>query len=154
KYVDCPQCGRAAERETDTMDTFVDSSWYFVRFTDPWIESAPTNPQIANAWMPVNQYIGGIEHAILHLLYSPFFTRAMQGCGHVDREEPFDGMFTQGMVLHETYRKLDGTWATPAEVRVESIGTERRANLIDTGEPVEIGPTEKMSKSKRNTVDP
>jgi leucyl-tRNA synthetase len=154
KHVNCPQCGAQARRETDTMDTFVDSSWYFVRFTDPWIASAPTNPQIANAWMPVDQYIGGIEHAILHLLYSRFFMRAMRETGHIDVDEPFDGMFTQGMVLHETYRRSDGTWATPAEVRIEGSGTERQANLIDTGEPVEIGPTEKMSKSKYNTVDP
>jgi leucyl-tRNA synthetase len=154
KHVACPQCGAAARRETDTMDTFVDSSWYFVRFTDPWIASAPTNPQIANAWMPVDQYIGGVEHAILHLLYSRFFIRGMHRCGHLDLDEPFDGMFTQGMVVHETYRKADGTWAMPSEVRIESSGAERRAKFIDTGEPIEIGPTEKMSKSKRNTVDP
>jgi len=154
KHVACPQCGAPARRETDTMDTFVDSSWYFVRFTDPWIASAPTNPQIANAWMAVDQYIGGVEHAILHLLYSRFFIRGMHRCGHLDLDEPFDGMFTQGMVVHETYRKADGTWAMPSEVRIETSGTERRASLIDTGEPIEIGPTEKMSKSKRNTVDP
>jgi leucyl-tRNA synthetase len=154
KHVPCPQCGAAARRETDTMDTFVDSAWYFVRFTDPWLESAPTNSQIANAWMPVDQYIGGVEHAILHLLYSRFFTRAMRRTGHLDLDEPFAGMFTQGMVLHETYRQPDGTWAMPSEVRIEGSGGERRAHLIDTGAPVEIGATEKMSKSKRNTVDP
>src|ERR1043166_6054280 len=152
KHVACPQCGQPARRETDTMDTFVDSSWYFVRFTDPWIASAPTNPQIANAWMPVDQYIGGVEHAILHLLYSRFFTRAMHRTGNLDLDEPFDGMFTQGMVVHETYRKADGTWAMPSEVRVEGSGDHRRACLIDGGAPVEIGPNEKMSKSKRNTV--
>ena len=154
KHVKCPQCGGDARRETDTMDTFVDSSWYFARFTDPWNETAPTDPKIANAWMPVDQYIGGVEHAILHLLYSRFFTRAMKATGHVGLDEPFKGMFTQGMVVHEIYRKADGTYASPAEVKIEIDGDNRRATLIATGEPVEIGAIEKMSKSKRNTVDP
>jgi len=154
KHVTCPECGGEATRETDTMDTFVDSSWYFIRFTDPWIADAPTQRAIANQWMPVDQYIGGIEHAILHLLYSRFFTRAMRVAGHVDLEEPFAGLFTQGMVVHETYQKTDGTWAAPAEIKIEGSDDNRRAILVDTGEAVQIGPIEKMSKSKRNTVDP
>jgi leucyl-tRNA synthetase len=154
KNVTCPSCSGAARRETDTMDTFVDSSWYFARFTDPWITDAPTVPDIANSWMPVDQYIGGIEHAILHLLYSRFFTRAMKKTGHIGMDEPFAGLFTQGMVVHETYKKKDGTWAMPAEVKIEGAEGARRATLIATGEPIEIGPIEKMSKSKRNTIDP
>ncbi len=154
KHVKCPRCGGKAVRETDTMDTFVDSSWYFIRFTDPWIATAPTNREVADAWMPVDQYIGGIEHAILHLLYSRFFTRAMKKTGHIGIDEPFAGLFTQGMVVHETYQRANGEWAAPAEVTVETGGDGRRATLISTGEPVEIGPIEKMSKSKRNTVDP
>ncbi|MGA8498347.1 MAG: leucine--tRNA ligase, partial [Xanthobacteraceae bacterium] len=154
KNVSCPQCGGPARRETDTMDTFVDSSWYFERFTDPWIKSAPTDVPIVNEWMPVDQYIGGIEHAILHLLYSRFFTRAMKETGHVGLDEPFAGLFTQGMVVHETYRTTSGEWAAPAEVKIESDGDTRRASLIATGEAVAIGAIEKMSKSKRNTIDP
>ncbi len=154
KHVACPQCGGKARRETDTMDTFVDSSWYFERFTDPWITTAPTDRPMVDDWMPVDQYIGGIEHAILHLLYSRFFTRAMKATGHVGLEEPFAGLFTQGMVVHETYRTKDGEWVAPAEVKIEADGDERRATLIATGEAVEIGAIEKMSKSKRNTVDP
>lgn len=154
KHVTCPKCGSKAQRETDTMDTFVDSSWYFARFTDPWNENAPTTPKIANRMMPVDQYIGGVEHAILHLLYSRFFTRAMKATGHIDMKEPFAGMFTQGMVVHETYQKPDGTYVTPAEVKVEMLGSERVATMIYGGEPITIGPIEKMSKSKKNTVDP
>jgi leucyl-tRNA synthetase len=154
KHVPCPTCGRPARRETDTMDTFVDSSWYFVRFTDPWIAGEPTNRAVADAWMPVDQYIGGIEHAILHLLYSRFFTRAMKATGHLAVEEPFAGLFTQGMVVHETYQKLDGSYALPTEVTFEGGGADRRARLTATGEQVNIGSIEKMSKSKRNTVDP
>jgi leucyl-tRNA synthetase len=154
KHVTCPKCGAKAQRETDTMDTFVDSSWYFARFTDPWNEKAPTTPEVANRMMPVDQYIGGVEHAILHLLYSRFFTRAMKATGHIGMDEPFAGMFTQGMVVHETYQKADGTYVTPAEVKVEVIGGERRATMIYGDEEVTIGPIEKMSKSKKNTVDP
>lgn len=154
KHVTCPECGGKASRETDTMDTFVDSSWYFARFTDPWNENAPTTPAVANRMLPVDQYIGGVEHAILHLLYSRFFTRAMKATGHLALDEPFAGMFTQGMVVHETYQKADGTWVQPAEVKIEVGGNGRRATLLTTGEDVQIGAIEKMSKSKKNTVDP
>jgi leucyl-tRNA synthetase len=154
KHVTCPKCGGKALRETDTMDTFVDSSWYFARFTDPWNEKAPTTPEVANRMMPVDQYIGGVEHAILHLLYSRFFTRAMKATGHIDMKEPFAGMFTQGMVVHETYQTKDGAYVTPAEVTVETGANGRRAVLTGTGEEVSIGAIEKMSKSKKNTVDP
>ena len=137
------------------MDTFVDSSWYFARFTDPWIETAPTDRTAVDHWLPVDQYIGGIEHAILHLLYSRFFTRAMKATGHVGLDEPFAGLFTQGMVVHETYqhggRRLG---RRRPRSRSRATATTRRATLIATGEPVEIGPIEKMSKSKKNTVDP
>jgi leucyl-tRNA synthetase len=154
KHVTCPQCGGPATRETDTMDTFVDSSWYFARFTDPWIETAPTDRKQVDRWLPVDQYIGGIEHAILHLLYSRFFTRAMKVTGHAGLDEPFAGLFTQGMVVHETYQKADGEWVMPADVKIEGAGDQRRATLASTGEPITIGAIEKMSKSKRNTVDP
>ena len=154
KHVTCPKCGGKAQRETDTMDTFVDSSWYFARFTDPWNEKDPTTRAVVDRLMPVDQYIGGIEHAILHLLYARFFTRAMKATGHIAFDEPFAGQYAQGMVVHETYRKADGTYVTPAEVKIETVGNERRAILIDGDEEVTIGAIEKMSKSKKNTVDP
>uniref|UniRef100_UPI003BA91D56 leucine--tRNA ligase n=1 Tax=Stappia sp. TaxID=1870903 RepID=UPI003BA91D56 len=153
RHVACPNCGGEARRETDTMDTFVDSSWYFARFTDPRA-STPTTKAVADDWLPVDQYIGGIEHAILHLLYSRFFARAMCETGHLGVKEPFKGLFTQGMVTHETYRAPAGGWVSPAEIRIESEGEARKAYLASDGTEVTIGSVEKMSKSKRNTVDP
>src|SRR5260370_665158 len=134
KHVSCPKCGGKAQRETDTMDTFVDSSWYFARFTDPWNEGAPTTPDVANRMMPVDQYIGGVEHAILHLLYSRFFTRAMKATGHIGMDEPFAGMFTQRMVVHETYQRADGTYVTPVEVRIETGANRRHPFLIHSAQ--------------------
>jgi len=156
RHVACPKCAKDARRETDTMDTFVDSSWYFTRFTAPW-EGKPTDPSAANRWLPVDQYIGGIEHAILHLLYSRFFTRAMRETGHVDAKEPFRGLFTQGMVVHETYSRGSGMsreWVAPADIRIEELDGKRRAYHLSNGEEVAIGSIEKMSKSKKNVVDP
>jgi leucyl-tRNA synthetase len=149
KHVACPKCGKAATRETDTFDTFVDSSWYFARFTAPR-SKAPTDLAAAKHWLPVDQYVGGIEHAILHLLYARFFTRAMKRTGHVAVEEPFAGLFTQGMVTHESYKDEDGNWLYPEEVTKNADGTAVTAD----GRKVTVGRIEKMSKSKRNTVDP
>ncbi|WP_321336780.1 leucine--tRNA ligase [uncultured Cohaesibacter sp.] len=149
----CPKCGKAAKRETDTMDTFVDSSWYFARFTAPW-ETTPTDKKAVDEWLPVDQYIGGIEHAILHLLYSRFFARAMCETGHMTVKEPFQGLFTQGMVVHETYKGEDGRWVAPAEITVSEKDGKRTAVHKETGETITIGSIEKMSKSKKNTVDP
>ena len=117
-----PGAARSLRRLKLRPRQILDSSWYFARFTDPWNEKAPTTPAVANRMMPVDQYIGGVEHAILHLLYSRFFIRAMKATGHIGMEEPFAGMFTQGMVVHETYQKADGSYVTPAEVKVETGG--------------------------------
>jgi len=154
KHVACPSCGKPARRETDTMDTFVDSSWYFARFTDPWNTEAPTTRTAVDRWLPIDQYIGGIEHAILHLLYSRFFTRAMKATGHVGIDEPFAGLFTQGMVVHETYKDPSGHWVSPAEIVIDEVDGARTARMKDGSGSVEIGSIEKMSKSKKNTVDP
>ena len=150
KHVTCPLCHAAAERETDTFDTFVDSSWYFARFCSPHA-AHPVDRAAADRWLPVDQYIGGIEHAILHLLYARFFTRAMAATGHLAVEEPFAGLFTQGMVTHESYRAADGRWLYPEDVERRADGTVvERAG----GAPVTVGRVEAMSKSRRNTVDP
>ena len=146
KHVNCPKCGKPAKRETDTLDTFVDSSWYYARF-------ASVNDLEERAyWLPVDQYVGGVEHAVLHLLYARFFARAMRDVGVLDLPsgEPFAGLFTQGMVTHETFKSESGDWLQPAEV-------EQRDGAwieITTGVPAAVGPIEKMSKSKKNTVDP
>jgi leucyl-tRNA synthetase len=149
KHVTCPTCGGAATRETDTMDTFVDSSWYFARFCSPKA-NAPTDTNAVGYWLPVDQYIGGVEHAILHLLYARFFTRAMRKTGHVAIDEPFRGLFTQGMVTHETYKDSHGKWVLPEEVSRKAGKTVH----VKTGEPIAVGAVESMSKSKKNVVDP
>ena len=151
KHVACPSCGGPGRRETDTLDTFIDSSWYFDRFTSPWLETAPFDREENDYWMPVDQYIGGVEHAILHLLYSRFWTRAMREVQLTGRDEPFEGLFTQGMVCHETYRAADGSWLLPEEVEHTAGGNVVRAS---DKTPVEVGRSEKMSKSKKNVVDP
>jgi leucyl-tRNA synthetase len=149
KHVDCPKCGGSATRETDTLDTFVDSSWYFIRFASQPADQ-PFDRAEAEKWLPVAQYIGGVEHAILHLLYARFWTRALQRLGRLGMAEPFGGLFTQGMVTHETYQAGDGSWLSPDEVRRD--GDDWVA--IADGKAVTPGRVEKMSKSKRNTVDP
>ena len=145
KHVACPSCGADAVRETDTLDTFADSSWYFIRFASQ-PKDRPFDRAVAEQWLPVGQYIGGVEHAILHLLYARFWTRALKHIGQLDVAEPFTGLFTQGMVTHETYTSADGGWLAPDDVR---DGVE-----IANGKPVTVGRIEKMSKSKKNTVDP
>ncbi|HVQ07223.1 MAG TPA: leucine--tRNA ligase [Allosphingosinicella sp.] len=149
KRIACPACGGDARRETDTLDTFVDSSWYFIRFASQ-PGNRPFDKKVAESWLPVDQYIGGVEHAILHLLYARFWTRALQHIGRLDIEEPFRGLFTQGMVTHETYQAPDGRWLSPDEVEQRSGAYVVAA----TGEPATVGRAQAMSKSKRNGVDP
>jgi leucyl-tRNA synthetase len=149
KNVACPSCGKAARRETDTFDTFIDSSWYYARFCSP-TAAVPVDEDAAKYWMPVDQYIGGVEHAILHLLYSRFYARAMKRTGHLGLEEPFGSLFTQGMVIHETYRTASGEWILPAD----AVLKDGNWNHAKTGEPLTAGGIEKMSKSKRNVIDP
>ncbi|MDP6884249.1 MAG: leucine--tRNA ligase, partial [Rhodospirillales bacterium] len=150
KNVDCPTCAKPARRETDTFDTFFESSWYFARFASPDADTAFTRKAV-DYWLPVDQYIGGIEHAVLHLLYSRFFTRALRRCGYLDIDEPFAGLLTQGMICHETYRAPDGAWLQPDEVERTADG-----QVIDarTRQEVRVGRSEKMSKSRKNVVDP
>jgi len=145
----CPSCKGHAVRDTDTLDTFADSSWYFTRFTDPAADT-PVNKAAADYWLAVDQYIGGIEHAILHLLYARYFTRAMSKLGMVKVAEPFAGLFTQGMVCHETYKNADGDWVSPDEIEKR----DGKAFKRDTGQEVKIGASEKMSKSKKNVIAP
>ena len=154
KHVSCPNCAKPARRETDTCDTFVDSSWYYARFCSPRA-AEPVTRGAVDGWLPVDQYIGGIEHAILHLLYSRFFSRAMKEAGHLSVDEPFAGLFTQGMVQHESYKGADGRWLYPEEIDF-AIGADgsRSATVKGGAEAVTIGRVEAMSKSKRNTVDP
>jgi len=153
KNVSCPSCGAPAQRETDTLDTFMDSSWYFARFANPDAAEC-IDKASADHWMPVDQYIGGVEHAILHLLYARFITRALKDEGLLSVEEPFAGLFTQGMVTHETYTGAQGEWVEPSEVEFQVVDGLRQARRVGSGLPIKIGDIEKMSKSKKNVVAP
>jgi leucyl-tRNA synthetase len=154
KHVDCPKCGAAARRETDTLDTFVDSSWYFLRFASQPADK-PFDPEEVAKWMPVQHYIGGIEHAILHLLYARFWTRALAHTGKITVQEPFAALFTQGMVTHETYSRIDAARGVPVFFGPEEIDrTSDGATLLADSAPVDVGRVIKMSKSKKNVVDP
>jgi leucyl-tRNA synthetase len=154
KHVDCPQCGAPARRETDTLDTFVDSSWYFIRFASA-PKDQPFDRRVAEQWLPVGQYIGGVEHAILHLLYARFWTRALAHIGKLSVTEPFAGLFTQGMVTHETYSRAQGEGVAPLYYSPTEVDrTSQGATLKADGMPVEVGRVIKMSKSKKNVVDP
>jgi leucyl-tRNA synthetase len=152
KYTTCPETGEPAIRETDTFDTFFESSWYFARYTDPNNTKIGFAQEKAAYWLPVDQYIGGVEHAVLHLLYSRFFTRALSECGYMNTPEPFAGLYTQGMINHMTFKDKDGKWVTPKEVMKDEQGNW--VLVAGNHEPVTAGRVEKMSKSKRNTIDP
>jgi len=149
KTTSCPSCQGPAIRDTDTLDTFADSSWYFIRFTNPNFDE-PVDKAAADYWLPVDQYIGGIEHAILHLLYARYFTRAMSKLGLVKVQEPFAGLFTQGMVCHETYKDVQGNWVAAEDIEKR----DGKAFERDTGKEITVGPSEKMSKSKKNVIAP
>lgn len=151
KHTTCPTCGGKATRETDTFDVFVDSSWYFARYTDPRNEQIAFSKEEANYWLPVDQYIGGIEHAVLHLLYSRFFTKALRDCGYLNIAEPFAGLFTQGMVTHMSYKDSNGKWVAVNDIEMTDTGAFKQ---ISTGAPVTPQRLEKMSKSKKNVISP